>query len=132
MGTRMRHADAQILAMKAAREHGQDELALMILDGTARVYTRTSKSRPGWQVADWDRPVPEGTEIVILVDAFDGPPAFSLMPAEQYRALVAGKKHPRPRSPEARHCIITPDEAAQWLDAWTGQDRQRRAPSSAQ
>jgi hypothetical protein len=30
----MRHSDVQILTIKAAHEHGQDELALMILHGT--------------------------------------------------------------------------------------------------
>lgn len=121
---RMRHSDAQNLTMKAAHEHGQDELARMILDGTARVYTRTSKSRPGWQVSDWDRPVPDGTEIVVLLDVYDPsiPPKFSLIPADVYANLISTKRHPRARNPESRHCYVTPDDAKEWLNFWTIRD----------
>ena len=119
--TRMRHSDALILAMKAAHAHGQDDLALMVLDGTARVYTRTSKSRPGWQVADWDRPVPDGTEVVILLDVYDPktPPKFSLVPVAAYRELIDSKRHPRAQNEESRHCYVTPEDAKDWANDWT-------------
>lgn len=126
MAARMRHADAVILAMKAARANNQDQLALEILDGTAvRVYTRTSKSRPGWQF-HWNRPgpVPEGTEIVILMDAYDtnAAPKFSLVPVKQFRDIVAPKRHTRPLSPDSDHCYVTPDDAEEWLNYWAIRD----------
>ena len=113
-----RHSDVVLAVLRAAHADGLDKLVGMILHGTARVYTRTPKSRPGWQVADWDRPVPEGTRTVVLVDAYETPATLGL-PAEGLPGHHRRKdRPPRPHSPESRHTVVTRSDVSERMGHW--------------
>jgi hypothetical protein len=120
-----RTADSQIAAMRAALSAGHPEIVFMILDGTARVYTRTPRSKCGWQISDWDRPYPEGTAAVILRDVYDGPEVFYVLPIKAIKTIIRKDgpgvglaRDPRPVTPESRHMYIRPERVASYR-AWT-------------
>lgn len=117
----------KMMAMKEADRQGYPEVALRILRGTVRPYARTAKSNHGVQIADWDKPVPGGTEAVVIVDTYDGKPSFFIIPVRDYRRIVraSGPASPymkmhaeRPVTPGSRHCYITPDKVVSYRDAW--------------
>lgn len=117
----VRSSDSQLTVMREAVAQGHPEIALMILNGSVRVYTRSPKSRPGWQIGDWDRPFPEGTAGVVFLDTYSGTPKFFITTADEARKLVADKHPPgrvRPVNEDSRHCYIPPDQVAEYQDAW--------------
>jgi hypothetical protein len=65
-----------LLALRAAHAAGRDDLALMLLNGRCRAYSRTIKSKPGFQIGDWNQPVPDGTRVAVYVDTFGRQPVF--------------------------------------------------------
>ena len=113
--------------MKEAKRQGYPEVALRILRGDVRAYARTARSPHGVQIADWDKPVPDGTEAVVIVDTYDGRPSFFIIPVKAYRKIVqaSGPESPYMRThaervvtPGSRHCYITPDRVAGYHDTW--------------
>ncbi len=98
----------------------------MILAGKVRAYTRSPRSRPGWQVADWRNPYPRGTAAVVLVDAYatGRPDGFYIVPIADIRDIIRDAHHAafpddvRPVSPEATHAVVTPESVEQYRDAW--------------
>jgi hypothetical protein len=118
----VRSSDSQLTAMRQAAAQGHAEIALMILNGSVRVYTRSPKSRRGWQINDWDKPFPEGTAGVVFLDTYSGSPKFFATSISEARQLVADQQAkvqmPRPVTEGSRHCYITPDQVADYQDAW--------------
>ena len=105
--------------MKEADRQGYPEVALRILRGDVRAYARTARSPHGVQIADWDKPVPRGTEAVVIVDTYDGRPSFFIIPVRAYRRIVGARIHaPRPVNPDSRHCYITPARVARYRNTW--------------
>ena len=116
-----------MMAMKEADRQGYPEVALRIRRGIVRPYARTAKSKHGVQIADWDKPVPGGTEAVVIVDTYDGTPSFFIIPVRTYQKMVraSGPESPymrthaeRPVTPGSRHCYITPAQVAGYRDTW--------------
>jgi hypothetical protein len=122
----MRSADTRLAALQRAYDRGHPEIALMILDGSVRVYTRTPKSRPGWQVSDYQHPYPDGTAAVVLVDAFatGKPDGFYIVPIGEIRQIIqdlfdaAFPDGRRPVSPESTHAVVSPESVEQYQDKW--------------
>jgi hypothetical protein len=118
----VRSSDSQLTVMREAATQGHAEIALMILNGSVRVYTRSPKSRYGWQIKDWDKPFPEGTAGVVFLDTYSGTPKFFVTAITEARKLVADQQgdaeSPRPVTPSSRHCYITPDQVADYQNAW--------------
>jgi hypothetical protein len=115
------HEHTQLLAMKAAHDAGRDDLTLGMLDGWVRAYTRSSRSKPGWQISDWDSPVPAATSLAVYVDTTGTEPAFYVIPARALNEIMCGKRRPGPRpvTPDSRHCVLTVDDLAPYRDGWT-------------
>ena len=118
----VRSSDSQLTVMREAVAQGHAEIALMILNGSVRVYTRSPKSRYGWQINDWDRPFPEGTAGVVFLDTYSRTPKFFVTAISDARKLVADHQGDaqsrRPVNPSSRHCCITPDQVAEYQNAW--------------
>ena len=124
---RQRPVDTRMMAMKEADRQGYPEVALRIRCGIVRPYARTARSKHGVQIADWDKPIPGGTEAVVIVDTYDGKPSFFIIPVRAYRKMVraSGPESPymrmhaeRPVTPGSRHCYITPAQVARYRDTW--------------
>jgi hypothetical protein len=119
---RTRSSDSRLTVMREAATQGHAEIALMILNGSVRVYTRSPKSRPGWQITDWDKPFPKETAGVVFLDTYSGPPKFFVTAISEARKLVADQKRdapsPRPVTAGARHTCITPEQVAEYQNAW--------------
>lgn len=98
----------------------------MILAGKVRAYTRSPKSRPGWQVSDYRSPYPPGTAAVVLVDAYatGKPDGYYVVPITDIRKIIMDDHNAafpdgvRPVSPEATHAVVTPESVEQYRDAW--------------
>jgi hypothetical protein len=98
----------------------------MILAGKVRTYTRTPKSKPGWQVSDYRNPYPKGTAAVVLVDAYatGKPDGYYIVPIADIRKIIMddyNAAHPdgvRPVSPASTHAVVTPESVEQYRDAW--------------
>jgi hypothetical protein len=124
----MRSADTRLAALQQAYDAGHPEIALMILDGTVRVYTRTPKSKPGWQINDYQHPYPAGTAAVVLVDAFatGKPDGFYIVPIDDIRRIITDgfdAAHPggpasRPVSPGSLHAYVTVESVKPYRDRW--------------
>jgi hypothetical protein len=122
----MRSTDSKLAALQAAYDAGHPKVALLILAKTVRVYTRTPRSRPGWQVADWRNPYPAGAEAVVLVDAYatGRPEGYYIVPIADIRKIIEdGYKaaHPdggRPISPGSTHAVVTVESVKQYRDRW--------------
>jgi hypothetical protein len=122
----MRSSDSKLAAVQRAYDQGHPEVALMILSGKVRTYTRSPKSKPGWQVSDYRKPYPEGTEAVVLVDAYatGKPDGYYIVPIADIRRIITdgyNAAHPdgvRPVSPGATHAVVTPESVKQYRDAW--------------
>lgn len=122
----MRSSDSKLAAVQSAYDAGHPEVALMILGGKVRVYTRTPKSRPGWQVADYRNPYPKGTAAVVLVDAYatGRPDGYYIVPIADICEIIKrdyNAAHPdgwRARNPAATHAVVTPESVEQYRDAW--------------
>jgi hypothetical protein len=122
----MRSADTRLAALQQAYDRGYPEIALMILGGSVRVYTRSPKSRPGWQVSDYEHPYPDGTAAVVLVDAFatDKPYGYYIVPIDEIKEIIKklyDEAHPgrqRPVSPEATHAVVSPESVKKYRDKW--------------
>jgi hypothetical protein len=123
----VRSSDSKLAALQEAYDAGHPEVALRILGGSVRVYTRSPKSKPGWQVSDYRNPYPEGTEFVVLVDSYrtGRPEGFYVVPvadveqilADQFRSVFPDGV--RPVSPDATHSVVTVDSVSQYRDAWS-------------
>ena len=114
------HEHTLLLAMKAAHGAGRDDLALGMLNGWVRTYTRSARSKPGWQISDWDAPVPAGTGLAVYVDTTGTEPAFYVIPVGQLKEMMRGKQHgPRPVTPDSHHCVLTVDDLEPYQDGWT-------------
>lgn len=121
----MRSTDSKLAALQRAYNLGHQTAALNILGGTeVRVYTRTPKSKPGWQVSNYRRPYPEGTRVAVLVDAYAaGAPSFYVVPVEELEQMLeddhmASFPHGRPRSPDSMHAVVKPEWVTDYRDAW--------------
>jgi hypothetical protein len=122
----MRSSDARLAALQRAYDKGHPEIALAILAGSVRVYTRTPKSRPGWQVSNYRDPYPTGTEAVVLVDAYatGNPEGFYVVPIADISKILLDlfdRTFPdgvRPVSPSSTHAVVTPESVEQYRDAW--------------
>jgi hypothetical protein len=122
----MRSADTRLAALQQAYDCGYPEIAKRILDGKVRVYTRSPKSRPGWQVSDYQHPYPDGTDAVVLVDAFaaDKPYGYYIVPIDEIKEIIFrlyDEAHPgrrRPVSPEATHAVVSPESVEKYRDKW--------------
>src|SRR6266702_1189491 len=122
----MRSADSRLAALQQAYDRGYPEIALMILGGSVRVYTRSPKSRPGWQVSDYQHPYPDGTAAVVLVDAFatGKPYGYYIVPIDEIKKVIRrlfDKAFPdgqRPVSPEATHAVVSPESVEKYRDKW--------------
>jgi len=98
----------------------------MILAGKVRAYTRSPKSRPGWQVSDYRNPYPPGTAAVVLVDSYatGRPEGYYVVPIADIRKIIMDDHNAafpdgvRPVSPEATHAYVTPESVEQYRDAW--------------
>ena len=114
-------------AMQQAYNSGHPGVALRILDGSVRVYTRSPKSKPGWQVSDYRNPYPEGTEFVVLVDSYrtGSPEGFYVVPVADVEQILADQFHAvfptgvRPVSPGSTHSVVSVDSVRQYRDAWS-------------
>jgi hypothetical protein len=126
-----RSSDTKLAVMREAVRQGHPEVALTLLSATptVRAYVRSPSSRPGWQINDWDRPFPDPqrTKTIILVDMFDGPPEFYVIPADKYTRIVRkasgmdknGKlSRSRPVNQESRHCCLLPRDVTKYLGRW--------------
>jgi hypothetical protein len=122
----MTNADSKLAALQRAYDRGHPEIALMSLAGSVRIYTRTTKSKPGWQVADYRRPYPRGTAAVVLVDSFatGKPEGFYVVPVAEIAKIIMDAFHAafpdgvRPISPESTHAVVSPDSVRQHRDRW--------------
>jgi hypothetical protein len=122
----MRSADTRLAALQQAYDSGSPEIALMILERSVRVYTRSPKSKPGWQVSDYQHPYPTGTAAVVLVDAFatGRPYEYYIVPIDEIEKIIihlfdeAFPDGRRPVSPEATHAVVTPESVEQYRDKW--------------
>lgn len=122
----MRSTDSKLAALQRAYNLGHQAAALKILGGTeVRVYTRTPKSKPGWQVSDYRRPYPEGTRVAVLVDAYSaGSPSFYVVPTEELSRMLEDDIRAcfptgvRPVSPNATHAVVKPEWVTEYRDAW--------------
>ena len=122
----MRSSDSKLAAVQRAYDAGHPEVALMILAGKVRTYTRTPKSKPGWQVADYRNPYPSGTAAVVLVDAYatGKPDGYYIVPIADIRKIImdlhdaAFPDGVRPVNPEATHAVVAPESVEQYRDAW--------------
>jgi hypothetical protein len=115
----VRSADSKLAAMREANSQGHADVALMILTGAVRVYTRSPKSRPGWQIADWDRPFPADTAGIVFLDTYDGEPRFYITTISEAQNIVGAQVHSgRPENPESRHCYIPPELLADYENQW--------------
>lgn len=122
----MRSSDSKLAAVQRAYDAGHPDVALMILAGKVRAYTRSPKSKPGWQVSDYRNPYPPGTAAVILVDAYATGSAegYYVVPITEIRKIIkdafdtAFPDGMRPVSPEATHAVVTPESVEQYRDAW--------------
>jgi hypothetical protein len=112
--------------LQQAYNCGYPEIALMILGGSVRVYTRTSKSKPGWQVSDYRHPYPDGTAAVVLVDAFatGKPYRYYIVPIEKIEEIITGlfdaafPGGQRPVSPQSTHAVVSPESVEKYRDRW--------------
>jgi hypothetical protein len=112
--------------LQQAYDRGYPEIALMILRGSVRVYTRSPKSRPGWQVSDYQHPYPDGTAAVVLVDAFatGKPYGYYIVPIDDIKKIIrrlfdeAFPDGLRPVSPEATHAVVSPESVEKYRDKW--------------
>jgi hypothetical protein len=119
-------SDSKLAAVQRAYDAGHPEVALMILAGKVRTYTRTPKSKLGWQVSDYRNPYPKGTAAVVLVDAYaaDKPEGYYVVPIADIRKIimdhhnVAYPDGVRPVSPESTHSVVTPASVKQYRDVW--------------
>src|SRR5260221_14487122 len=86
----MRSSDSKLAAVQRAYDAGHPEVALMILAGKVRAYTRSPKSRLGWQVSDYRNPYPPGTAAVVLVDAYatGRPDGDYVVPISDIRKII--------------------------------------------
>jgi hypothetical protein len=101
----------QLAALQRAYDSGHPEIALMILAGKVRVYTRDNTPK-GWP-ADYHKPYPQGTAAVVLMDTYpDGEPgAYYIVPIADIRRIITEQFHrdfpggpdSRPRTPGAGH-----------------------------
>jgi hypothetical protein len=122
----VRSSQSKLAAVQQAYDTGHPEVARMILSGKVRTYTRTPKSKPGWQVSDYRNPYPRGTEAVVLVDAYatGKPDGYFIVPIADIRKIIMddyNAAHPdgvRPVSPESTHAVVTPESVEQYRDAW--------------
>jgi hypothetical protein len=122
----MRSSDSKLAAVQRAYDRGHAAVALMILEGQVRTYTRTPKSKPGWQVADYRNPYPSGTAAVVLVDAYatGKPDGFYIVPIADIRKIIMDDHNAafpdgvRPVNPESTHAVVTPESVQQYRDAW--------------
>ena len=122
----MRSSDSKLAAVQRAYDAGHPEVALMILAGTVRAYTRSPKSRPGWQVSDYRNPYPKGTEAVVLVDSYatGKPEGYYVVPIADICKIIMddyNAAHPggvRPVSPDSTHAYVTVESVEQYADAW--------------
>lgn len=122
----MRSSDSKLTAVQRAYDAGHPEVALMILAGKVRTYTRTPKSKPGWQVSDYRNPYPPGTAAVVLVDAYAAgkPEGYYIVPIADIRKIImnghdaAFPDSVRPVSPESTHAVVTPESVKRYRDAW--------------
>jgi len=122
----MRSEDTRLAALQQAYNCGYPEIALMILGGSVRVYTRSPKSRPGWQVSDYQHPYPDGTAAVVLVDAFatDAPYGYYIVPIDQIKKIIrrlfdeAFPDGQRPVSPGSTHAVVSPESVEEYRDKW--------------
>ena len=122
----MRSSDSKLAAVQRAYDTGHPEVALMILAGKVRTYTRSPKSRPGWQVSDYRNPYPPRTAAVVLVDAYatGKPDGYYVVPIADIRKIIMDDHNAafpdgvRPVSPEATHAVVTPESVEQYRDAW--------------
>jgi hypothetical protein len=112
--------------LQQAYNCGYPEIALMILGGSVRVYTRSPKSRPGWQVSDYQHPYPDGTAAVVLVDAFatGEPYGYYIVPIDEIKKIIrrlfdeAFPDGLRPVSPESTHAVVSPESVEKYRDKW--------------
>jgi hypothetical protein len=122
----MRSSDSKLAALQRAYDSGHSEVALMILAGKVRTYTRGPGSKPGWQVSDYRNPYPSGTAAVVLVDSFPTgkPEGFYVVPIADIREILmdlfdaAFPDGVRPVSPESTHAVVTPESVKRYRDAW--------------
>jgi hypothetical protein len=123
----VRSTDSKLAALQRAYNLGHQAAALNILGGTeVRVYTRTPKSKPGWQVSDYRRPYPDGTRVAVLVDAYsaDEPPKFFVVPTDELGRLLEADIRAcfptgvRPVSPHSTHAVVKPEWVTEYRDAW--------------
>ena len=122
----MRSSDSKLAAVQRAYDAGYPEVALMILAGKVRAYTRSPKSRPGWQVSDYRNPYPSGTAAVVLVDSYatGKPDGYYIVPIADIRKIImelfnaAFPDGVRPVSPESTHAYVPPESVEQYRDAW--------------
>jgi hypothetical protein len=122
----MRSSDSKLAAVQRAYDAGHPEVALMILAGKVRAYTRSPKSRDGWVVADYLNPYPPGTAAVVLVDAYAAgrPDGYYVVPIADIRKIImdlfnaAFPDGVRPKNPEATNAVVTPESVEQYRDAW--------------
>jgi hypothetical protein len=120
----------QLAALQRAYDSGHPEIALMILAGKVRVYTRDNTPK-GWP-ADYHKPYPQGTAAVVLMDTYpDGEPgAYYIVPIADIRRIITEQFHrdfpggpdSRPRTPGAGHTIVLPELVQQYRDAWAFYD----------
>jgi hypothetical protein len=122
----MRSADTTLAALQQAYDCGYPEIALMILQRSVRVYTRSPKSKPGWQVSNYQHPYPGGTAAVVLVDAFDTdkPYRYYIVPIDEIEEIIsrtfdeAFPDGQRPLNPESTHAVVTPESVEAYRDKW--------------
>jgi len=117
----VRSSDSQLTVMREAAREGHAEVAMMILTGAVRVYTRSPRSRPGWQISNWERPFPDGTAGVVYLDTYDGTPRFFILTARKARDVIAALVEPdrvRPENPESRHCYIRRELLTDFEGKW--------------
>jgi hypothetical protein len=123
---RVRNADTRLAALQQAYNCGYPEIALMILGGSVRVYTRSPRSRPGWQVSDYRHPFPDGTDAVVLVDAFatGEPYRYYIVPIKEIEEIIRGlfdaafPDGQRPVSPGSTHAVVSPESVEKYRDRW--------------
>src|SRR5438067_277707 len=86
----MRSSDSKLAAVQRAYDAGHPDVALMILAGKELTYTLTPKSKPGWQVSDYNDPYPGGTAAVVLVDAYatGKPDGYYIVPIAVIRQII--------------------------------------------
>lgn len=113
--TQFRTSDTKLLALKEAVRRGRPDIAVDMLSATpsVRAYVRSPNSPLGMQIADTDKPFPEGTKNIVIVDF--GPDGnqkqFYVLPARVFKKTIdqAQTHEPRPVNPDSRHCYIAPE-----------------------